>query len=228
MNFNDFWYWLSNGTGAEWVSIFLSFGAIIFAYLQIQEQRREYENDKRRENERDKLKHRPYFSINSNGYASKEYISFWLNDDSYDYLVNDSNQDYLRAVGFNDIFGDCIYEFTNVTNRIALNMVFNVKYFKNNKVKYEETINTKSFVESEKNILFFPKILKDKISENLNIELTLYFSTIDDIYYCQKWISFPRNNERVRTYEFEEIEEVSYEKVPKKEKAIYYELENYR
>ena len=63
MNFNDFWYWLSNGTGAEWISSIGALVAIVFAYWQIYEQRKEYENDRREEKVEKRLSNRPFFTV---------------------------------------------------------------------------------------------------------------------------------------------------------------------
>ncbi|MCT6889495.1 hypothetical protein [Lactobacillus sp. wkB8] len=81
MNFNDFWYWLSNGTGAEWISSIGALVAIVFAYWQIYEQRKEYENDRREEKVEKRLSNRPFFTVIQKNIIQEEKEVVWVNTD---------------------------------------------------------------------------------------------------------------------------------------------------
>ena len=225
MNFNDFWYWLSNGSGAEWIGSVGSLVAIIFAYLQIHEQRKEYENDRREEKVEKRLSNRPFFTVIQKNVVQKELV--WLNPDDEEYLFLYSMSNNPAQITF---FEGYIYEFRSVTPNIALDIVLQINYYDNNKkLKYTDTICTCTAVVDREKILFLPHNVLARFDEVVTMckEIYLFYKSIDGIYYREVWREVASNQNignnvqpDALIIEFIEIKEVDSVDVPKQNQAV--------
>lgn len=227
MNFNDFWYWLSNGTGAEWISSIGALVAIVFAYWQIYEQRKEYENDRREEKVEKRLSNRPFFTVIQKNIIQEEKEVVWVNTDDAGYLFLYSKNINKTQISF---FKGYLYEFRSVTPNIALGIVLQINYYDNNKkLKYSDTICTCTPVVDKEKILFSPHNVFASYDEvvNMSKDICLFYKSIDGIYYREVWREEVTNQNvgnniqpNASILKFMEIKEVDSADVPQQNQAI--------
>lgn len=139
------------GTVADWFSSLLSFFAIIFAFWQIcqqkkqmDEQIREYENDKKREKELEELHNRPFFSLEINDKLTYGMNVVWTNIKYIKKLAECFDKLYtlkgklwcyqVKEKGY-------MYELKNISKNSAINITLAITYIDNS--SKEKTIANK-------------------------------------------------------------------------------------
>lgn len=223
------------GSLADWVSGIGSLIAIAFAYWQIAEQRKEYEEDKRQL----KLSKRPLFEIYTSNILNNSNETFFLaaeqikkeKSNRYFTFVDNSNQ-FLLLNDENYKFFYCI---KNVANYAAINPTLAITYKYTNS-EWKDTIHADTIVQSGKEAKFLTNVVigDKKINPDKKIDLNradkeieLYFMSSDGYYYKQK---FKQRKEMIflnddtvpdqTTYESENIEEIKKNEFPKYPTAI--------
>jgi len=208
------------GTVADWVSGFASMGAIVFAYLQIAEQRKEYKKDKKDEIRREILANRPYFSMIQLFYLTKGKDHLWtLAEDRNDEKINGL---FLGSTNTHYEFknGICAYEFKNVSPAVATNVVLKVEYQNEAKDKVLKTdyCNIGTCVIGNERAIILPHSIVNESDTYAYCPkiIYFYFSTIDDKVYRQSWIN--QYNELdgvcIESLDYDEIKEVPIEEMP--------------
>lgn len=222
------------GSLADWASVIGSFGAIIFAYRQINlqqkgldeqqaqldEQQKEYEQDKRETVKKEELSYRPFFSL--------DYCYFFDNDKSYlvfsaeyDEFPNekifktDKNTKICKGKNDRCIVRDdkTIFLVENVSKNAAVNIYFRVYYSDGTKENiYNSVIKSNSgdyFVNSK--MIESPNggSRKDRLDEMKKIEL--YFDSLRGEHYRQIW-DIDSNNINLSKFRIEQVPET---KIPK-------------
>ncbi|MCT6890107.1 MAG: hypothetical protein M3Z87_10735 [Lactobacillus sp.] len=184
------WHQKNLGTIAEWVSGLGSLGAIIFAYKQIDEQRREY-------NEKQELDNRPYFSLSKQTSLGKSKTKVWLEIKDalkisymFEPVYNNLGQLWFKKV-FNDGY---MYELTNLSNNSAANLILEVTYFINTKNKNREEIKDIICpdipVMKGESILFMTDTMiinSEKALYDSEKVISFYFMSGYGNYYVQSW-----------------------------------------
>ena len=134
------------GTVADWFSSLLSFFAIIFAFWQIcqqkkqmDEQIREYENDKKREKELEELHNRPFFSLEINDKLTYGMNVVWTNIKYIKKLAECFDKLYtlkgklwcyqVKEKGY-------MYELKNISKNSAINITLAITYIDNSCLLY--------------------------------------------------------------------------------------------
>lgn len=214
------------GTAADWLSGIGSVGAILFAYLQIREQISEYENDKREyENNKKEeinqkiLSNRPFFSIAKKTYLARGKDQLWtIIKDSGETKINDlfkKTTDTSREFK-NNIYA---YEFKNVSQALATNVVLKTEYQDKltGNVLRTDYCNIGTCVMGNERAIILPHSI---MNEPINYvrcpkNVYLYFTTIDDRAYCQRWIEKFNESNQLCIYP-SDIEKVSKEEIPNK------------
>lgn len=179
------------GSAADWTSGYCSLVAIFFAYSQIAEQRREYEEDKQSQIKKEELKNRPYFTL-FNIFRVNEGIDncYWKPLEAHGKSTSELIKDDSYYKNGNFIFEDSryAYEITNVTKNSAIRVYLKVCYKDNNYDCLYATClkgNSKSYFFP--NGMFFKKELVERVE--------LHFDTIDDSHYCQVWCGKFKNSD---------------------------------
>lgn len=179
------------GSAADWISGFFSLVTIFFAYSQIAEQKREYEEDKQSQIKKEELKNRPYFTL-FNIFRVNEGIDncYWKPIEAHGKSTSELIKDVSYYKNGNFIFEGSryAYEITNVTKNSAVRVFLKVCY-KNDKPDYLYATclkgNSKSFFFPTR--MFFYKQLVERVE--------LYFDTTDGSRYYQVWCEKYRNSE---------------------------------
>lgn len=216
------------GSTADWLSGAGAIIAIFFAYLQISEQRKEYQNDKRKEKEEKKANNKPYFSVIQRYMVKTGKEIAWANSgEEYHalYLMYSKNNKETS-----EFYQGYLYEFKNVTNNTAFDIVLKIDYFDIDlKQKYTDIICTYTSVTFKENILFLPKKIfaNYKKTSKMSKNIYLFYKSIDGIYYREMWkekIKEPENDFQMGglILEFVEIKEVDSADVPKQKQAVGY------
>lgn len=179
------------GTAADWVSGLGSVGAIVFAYKQINEQRDEYEDDKKERINREILANRPYFSIVEQTQLKNKKDHLWLTDKNCysinpDEVFKKSTQSY--TVFKDDFFA---YKLKNVSQAVATDVVLKIEYLNEakDKVLKTEYCNLRTCVGANEQAIILPHSIMNN-PETYSFcpkKIYLYFKAIDDIAYCQRW-----------------------------------------
>lgn len=206
------------GTVADWVSGIGSLIAIGFAYWQIAEQRKEYEEDKKEKISREILANRPFFSFIQLFYLNKGKDHLWtLVEDRSDEKINNL---FSESTDTYHVFknGICAYNFKNVSQAVATNVVLKIEYQSeaNGKVLKTDYCNIGTCVIGKEQVIILPHSVMNQpdtyayCSKNIY----LYFSTIDDRVYRQSWID---KFDRLCT---EHIKQVDIKEVPIEEMPI--------
>ena len=223
------WHQNNIGTLADWVSGIGSVGAILFAYWQIDEQRSEYEEDKRQL----KLSKRPRFEIYTSNILNNSDETFFL---AAEQTKRKQSEDYFLFDRKNNLFlliNDKNYKFfwgiKNVANYAAINPTLTITY-KYAGLEREDTIRADTMVQSGKEVKFLTNVVIDDKKINLNranIEIELYFMSTDGNYYKQ---TFKQHKGMIilndgtapdqTTYESKNIEEIEKDKFPIHSTAI--------
>ena len=204
------WHQGNLGTIAEWVSGLGSLGAIVFAYWQMHVQRKQYEKDKI-------LANRPFFSFIELFYLEEGKDYLWMINEDFDLgkmpnifkKINEGRIDFE-----NDIYA---YRFKNVSRAVATNVVLKVEYQNkvNNKILKTDYCNIETCVVENEQVIMLPhSIMNEKsIYARCPKKIYLYFTTVDDRAYCQRWIE--KIDKSVRIYaEPVDIKEVPIEEMP--------------
>ena len=205
------------GTVADWVSGIGSLIAIAFAYLQIAEQRKEYEEDKKEKIRREILANRPFFSFMKLSYLTKNEVHLWtlMEDGSDEKIKSTFGKITKTARVFNkDIFA---YEFKNVSQAIATKLVLKIEYLNeaSDKILRTDYCYIGTCVIGNERAIILPHSIMNEPSTYANCPKKgyLYFTTIDDRAYCQRWIE--QNYESSSLYQEQfDILEVSKEEIP--------------
>lgn len=208
------------GTVADWVSGFASMGAIVFAYWQIAEQRKEYKKDKTDEIRREILANRPFFSLLKLFYLTKGKDHLYTlaedrNDEKINDLFSESTDTY---VDFKK--GFCAYGFKNVSQAVATNVVLKIEYQSeaNGKVLRTDYCNIGTCVIEKEQVIILPHSIMNESHTYAYCPkiIYLYFSTIDDRVYRQSWIE--QYNELdglyIESLDYVDIKEVPFEEMP--------------
>ena len=208
------------GTVADWVSGIGSLIAIAFAYLQISEQRKEYEEDKKEKIRREILANRPFFSLSKSSYLTKTEDHLWLTIDDNDSkivsnILKNTTNNNDDAIEFKD--GIWVYKFKNVSKAIATKVVLKIEYQNRTKDKVLKTdyCYIKSCVMENEQVIILPhSIMNEPSTYSLCPKsVNLYFSTIDDKVYCQRWIEKFDKSDDLGVEQFD-IKEVPIEEIP--------------
>lgn len=211
------------GSLADWVSGIGSLLAIAFAYWQIHIQTKEYEEDKKEKISREILANRPFFSLVRSLYLKKGRDHLWLtNDDSNLEKLEaffKNNTEYRKGVNEyafkNDIY---VYEFINISQAAATKLALKIEY--QNETS-DEILKTdycciKYCVIGNQRAIILPHSMMNESNAYALCpkSVYLYFSTIDDKVYCQRWIE-KSNDLGYLDIEQVDIMEVSKEEMPK-------------
>ncbi|QHJ78611.1 MAG: hypothetical protein [Caudoviricetes sp.] len=178
------WHQNNIGTLADWVSGFASMGAIVFAYLQIREQKNEYEEDKT-------LANRSFFSIVEQTQLKDGKDHLWLADEDCqsnpNKVLEKTTPDYTYFKG-----GFFAYKLKNVSQALATDVVLKIEY--QNKltgnVIRTEYCNLRTCVGANEQAIILPHSIMNN-PETYSLcpkKIYLYFKAIDNTTYCQKWI----------------------------------------
>ena len=172
------------GTVADWVSGIGSFGAVIVALWQIIIQRKKEEKDR-------KLANRPFFSLVRRTYLKEGIDELLLLPKDNKYVLRKSfferkSENFLK-------FKKKIaaYEFTNVSKAVATSVVLKIEYQNRTRDKVLRTDYCKikkCVMGNEEDIILPTSILNEPSTyARCPKSVYLYFTTIDDRAYCQKW-----------------------------------------
>lgn len=194
------------GTVADWVSGIGSFGAVIVALWQIIMQRKKEEKDKI-------LANRPFFSFMKLSYLTKHKDHLWtlIEDASSQKIGNTfkNNSEYEFKNGIH------AYEFKNVSQAVATNVALKVEYqnkLTGNVIRTDYCNIETCVMGNERAIILPHSTMSDPSYFSLCPKrVNLYFSTIDDRVYRQRWI------ERIDKFNKMNIVLVDIMEVPKEE-----------
>ena len=217
------WITIANkniGSLADWVSGIGSLLAVAFAYWQIAEQRKQYKKDKTYEIKREILANRPFFSFMKLFYLRKVKDHLWLTEDDTNFKkINDifrHNSKFMNEISEYEFKNDiCAYEFKNVSKAIATKVALKIEYQNkvNNKVMKTDHCCIRSCVIENERVIILPHSIMNepKPYSSFPKNVYLYFTTIDDRTYCQKWIEKIDKSNRMF------IEQADIKEVPKEE-----------
>lgn len=246
-NFGDAFYMFIKhiknwGTVADWVSGVGSLFAIAFAYWQIREQRkqiseqiREYEIDKKREKELEKLHNRPFFSLEKKTNLTHGLNIVWT-DIEYAAEICDSFEEIDENDGrlwyYSVKKQGYMYDFKNISANSAINLSLAISYIDSS---LEETINNKDVItlyrgviQNESITFMAPTMIRDneKAMWKSDKKISLYFASVDGEWYRQDWLderSKKIKNDFVSSkIEYQGIERIDATEVPKGNNAGYY------
>ena len=192
------------GTVADWVSGIGSCGAVIVALWQIIAQRNKEEKDK-------KLANRPFFSLMGQLYLQRNHKLWLLPKDKKIIRKNDFfDVTEPKLVKFKNKIR--VFEFKNVSQAVATNVALKIEY--QNKATGEvlgtDYYRLETCVMKNEKIFFLPHSILHKpyTYSYCNKSIDLYFTTIDDRAYHQKWI------EKYDKSDSQGIKQVNIEEVP--------------
>lgn len=203
------------GTVADWVSGIGSLIAIGFAYWQIAEQRKQYKKDKADEIRQEALTNRPFFSLIQLLYFKKGEDHLWIMNEDTRTSVNDILGDVIQDYCFfkNGIY---VYEFTNVSKAIATNVALKIEYQDkaSDEILKIDYCNIRSCVMGNERAIILPHSIINESSTYAHWpkKISLYFTTIDNRAYRQRWIE--KYSESSLHMEQVDIKEVSIEELP--------------
>ena len=173
------------GTVADWVSGIGSFGAVIVALWQIIIQRKKEEKDR-------KLANRPFFSYVRKNYLKKGIDKLYILPKDNKYVLRKSF--YERKTENNLKFKKKIaaYEFTNVSQAVATSVVLKIEYLNeaSDKILRTDYCKIRKCVMGNEEDIILPTSIIHEPSTYASCpkNVYLYFTSIDDRAYCQKWI----------------------------------------
>lgn len=173
------------GTIADWVSGIGSFGAVIVALWQIIIQRKKEEKDR-------KLANRPFFSWMRKTYLKGSKDKLWLLPEDEDSVLRASffKRKSNNVLNFKKKIA--AYEFTNVSKAVATSVVLKIEYQNRTRDKVLRTdyCKIKKCVMGNEEDIILPTSIINEPSTYARCpkNVYLYFTTIDDRAYCQKWI----------------------------------------
>ena len=174
------------GSTADWVSSVISILALIFAYWQIYEQKKEYEEDKRQL----QLSKRPLFEIYTNNILSNSNETFFFpaeqlgSKNAKTYFVFDKHKHQFLLTNQNFFY--CI---RNVANCEAINPTLVITY-KSSKLNDIDIIHADTTIKSgDEARLLTNEIINENYMPILRAKknIELYFMSTDGKYYRQKF-----------------------------------------
>lgn len=202
------------GSIADWVSGIGSLGAIIVALWQIIIQRKKEEKDR-------KLANRPFFSYVRKNYLKEGIDKLLLLPKDNKYVLRES---FFERESENNLkFKKKIaaYEFTNVSQAVATSVVLKIEYQNRTRDKVLRTDYCKirkCVMGNEEDIILPTSIIHEPSTyARCPKNVYLYFTTIDDRAYCQKWIEKKSELGSI-------IEEIPKEEIPSKRVYSYSSL----
>lgn len=217
------------GSFADWVSGIGSLLAIAFAYWQIHIQTKEYEEDKKEKINREILANRPFFSCKRRINLKSEKDHLWVTGDD----INSGSAEKILKIdeeGYGDfISAIAAYEFKNVSQAVATNVVLKIEYkdVASNETLKEDCSTIRTSVIGKERAIMLPHSIVDESKDNDRIDdeslpysycpkiISLYFTTIDDRAYCQRWVEkTDKINEWLLYIEQVDIKEVSKKEIP--------------
>ena len=173
------------GTVADWVSGIGSLGAVIVALWQIIMQRKKEEKDR-------KLANRPFFSCMRKTYLEGSKDKLWLLPEDEDSVLSASFFKRKSKDVLNFKKKITAYEFTNVSKAVATSVVLKIEYQNRTRDKVLRTdyCKIKKCVMGNEEYIILPTSIINEPSTYADCpkDVYLYFTTIDDRAYCQRWI----------------------------------------
>lgn len=205
------------GSLADWLSGVGSLLAIAFAYWQIYEQRKEFEINKKADEDLEKQKLRPFFSIHFRSKIFQDKENYYVNEKDTDKFSVSKKDNKEEAIFLNGKEG---YEVTNIINNVALNVTFEVIYQDNER----DILNVDSLQAKATGIFFTKKVLNYPVNNSTNVMknvedqtkcIRIYFDSLLGIHYCQEWKEKIKKGESVCTnFKASNIFEVDAKEIP--------------
>lgn len=186
------WHQNNIGTLADWVSGIGSVVAIVFAYWQIDEQRKEYEEDRNYEKEKEKFSNRAYFGITYGNYVNEgEKIVY-----NWNYCISENLFDYNsdKKIFFvnETMTGNSLIIVKNYSSANAINCLLKVEYNDNS----SDTFDFENLQPGDKKTII-PNKLIDKPSSHipqLINSIEIHFDSIRNEHFVQRWDKKGMNN----------------------------------
>lgn len=234
------------GSVADWVSSALSFFAIIFAYWQINQQKkqmreqiREYETDRKRDKEIEELHNRPFFSLKTNDKLTYGMNVVWTNIEYIKKLAECFEELYtlkrklwcyqVKEKGY-------MYELKNISKNSAINITLAITYIDNSSkektIANKDSMTVNRGVEQSESITFMtPTMIEEgkKAMWNWDKKISVYFATVDQKWYRQDWTE--EKHKKVKSgfastkIEYQGIQQIDATEVPIKNDTGFYSLE---
>lgn len=207
------------GSIADWVSGIGSCGAVIVALWQIIMQRKKEEKDR-------KLANRPFFSYVRKTYLQerKDKILLLPKDKklvlSWTFFKNEGEHilNFKKKIG--------AHEFTNVSKAVATSLVLKIEYQNRSRDKVLRTdyCRIRRCVMGNEKVIILPTSVINEPSTYASCpkNIYLYFTTIDDRAYCQRWIEKKSKLGSIRIETG--IKEIPKEEIPDKKAYGYSSL----
>lgn len=199
------------GTVADWVSGIGSCGAVIVALWQIIMQRKKEEKDR-------KLANRPFFSHIRKTYLqeSKDEILLLPKDNKHVLSWTFFKSEGEHILNFKKKIG--AHEFTNVSKAVATSVVLKIEYQNRSRDKVLRTdyCKIRKCVMGNEKVIILPTSIINEPSTYACCpkNVYLYFTTIDDSAYCQRWIGKKSKLGSIRLET--DIKEIPKEEIPDK------------
>lgn len=173
------------GSIADWVSGIGSCGAVIVALWQIIMQRKKEEKDR-------KLANRPFFSYVRKTFLQERKDKLWLLPKDKECVLSGGffKKKSKYILDFKKKIG--AYEFTNVSKAVATSIVLKIEYQNRTRDKVLRTdyCKIRKCVMGNEELIILPTSMINEPSTYAHCpkNVYLYFTTIDDRAYCQRWI----------------------------------------
>ena len=198
------------GSIADWVSGIGALGAIIVALWQIIIQRKKEEKDR-------KLANRPFFSYVLKTYLQESKDKLWLLPKYEEHVSSGGFFERESEHIFKFKKRNCAYEFTNVSKAVATSVVLKIEYQNGTRDKVLRTdyCKIRKCVMGNEEVIILPTSMITEPSTYARCpkNVYLYFTTIDDRAYCQRWIGKKSKLGSIRT-------EIDIKEIPKEEIPI--------
>lgn len=227
------------GSVADWVSGIGSLIAITFAYWQIIEQKKEYENDKKIKREDDILKNRAFFDVRKSTYVVKNKDIVWISiEDKKNKKVleciykkyndekaeKDKKAENIKYTLANNSY---VYVFRNITKASAYSFTLKIEYKVNEESEYDY-IQSNIGIMSGEEICILPSKLINEPSKYANCQkkLSIYFESMDKKVYYQTWEEknmAPKND--IIDFEFDGITTIKKSEKPKEGHSVFLSLD---
>ena len=234
------------GSVADWVSGIGSLFAIVFAYKQIcqqkkqmREQIREYEKDKKIGKELEELHNRPFFSLETNDKLTYGMNVVWTNIKYVEKLAECFGKVYtsegklwcyqVKEKGY-------MYELKNISKNSAINITLAITYIDNSSkektIANKDSMTVNRGVEQSESITFMtPTMIEEgkKAMWNWDKKISVYFATVDQRWYRQDWTE--EKHKKVESgfastkIEYQGIQQIDATEVPVNNDTGFYSLE---
>ena len=173
------------GSIADWVSGIGALGAVIVALWQIIMQRKKEEKDR-------KLANRPFFSYERKTYLQESKDKLWLLPIDREHLLNGGffKKETEHILSFTKKIK--APKFINVSKAVATSVVLKIEYQNRTRDKVLRTdyCKIRKCVMGNETVIILPTSIINEPSTYAGCpkNVYLYFTTIDDRAYCQRWI----------------------------------------